>query len=80
MDKLIKLFPLLPAEKATGQLIGLICFYLFVPSIAGGIVGFVLGLTIILAPISYLVGLAVTAYTVMGIVFSIMSYCGHKFN
>lgn len=77
MDKLIKFFPLMPEEKDGGKLAVAIIFYLFVPSIVGSIIGFILGLTVILLPLAFVVGTVVSAYTVMGIVFAIMKYSGH---
>ena len=79
MEKLIKFFPFMPQPMDGGKLALAILFYLFVPGIAGGIIGFIMGLTIILLPLTTLVGIAVTAYTVMGIVFAVMSYNGHDF-
>ena len=78
MSKLVKFFPLLPAEKDVGGLILAILFYFFVPSFVGGVIGFILGLTVILLPLSFVVGLVVFAYTVMGIVFAIMKFSGKE--
>lgn len=80
MNKLIKFFPFMPAPKETGKLILAILFYLIVPAIVAGIIGFILGITIILSPLAFVVGLAATAYTIMGIVFAIMSFTGHDFS
>lgn len=80
MNKLIKFFPFLPAQKDTGKLILALLFYAFVPGIVGSIVGFILGLTIILAPLAIVVGLALTAYSIAGIVFAIMTFTGHDFS
>ncbi|MBQ8605759.1 MAG: hypothetical protein IJ408_03400 [Clostridia bacterium] len=78
MDKLIKFFPFLPEEKDSGKLVIALLFYLFVPGIAAGIIGFICGLTIILIPVAFIAGLAGTVYTVMGIVFAIMKYMGQS--
>ena len=80
MDKLIKFFPFMPEGKDTTKLILAILFYIFVPPIPCAIIGFILGLTIILSPLAILVGLVGSAYTIMGVVFAIMSYTGNKFN
>lgn len=74
--KLIKYFPLMPAAKETGKLILAIVFYLFVPGLVGTIVGAILGITIILLPLTPVVGLLGTVYTVLGIIFAVMSYMG----
>ena len=78
MNKLIKFFPLLPAEKDTGALILAILFYMFVPGIVAMVVGALLGLTIILLPLSFVVGLVASVYTIMGIVFAVMKFCGKE--
>ena len=61
MEKWIQYFPLMPEEKDTNKLVLAILFYLFVPPIAAGIIGFILGLTVILLPLSFVVGLACSA-------------------
>ncbi|MBR6509371.1 MAG: hypothetical protein IKT38_02055 [Clostridia bacterium] len=80
MNKLLKFFPLMPAPKEESKLIWAIVFYVLVPPIVAMILGFILGLTIILLPLAFIVGLAASAYTVMGIVFAILCYTGHDFN
>ena len=74
--QLIKYFPLMPAAKETGKLILAIAFYLIVPGLVGTIVGAILGITIILLPLTPVVGLLGTVYTVLGIIFAVMSYMG----
>lgn len=76
MEKLMKLFILLPQPKDTAKLVWAILFYIFVPPIVAGLIGMILGFTVILVPLAVPVGLAFSAYTIMGIVFSIMSYMG----
>ena len=78
MDKLLKFFPFLPEKDDGGKLAIALVFYFLAPSAACAVVGFVLGLTIILAPVGILVGLAGSAYSIMGIVFSIMKFCGKE--
>lgn len=78
MEKWIKYFPLMPEEKDTNKLVLAILFYLFVPPIAAGIIGFILGLTVILLPLSFVVGLACSAYTILGIVFAVLKYTGRE--
>lgn len=78
MDKWIKFFPFMPEPKDTNKLIIAILFYVFVPSIVGSIIGFFLGLTIVLLPLAFVVGPAVTAYTVIGIVFAVLRYMDRK--
>ena len=46
--------------------------------IAAGAIGFVLGLTVILLPLSFVVGLAASAYTILGIVFAVLKYLGRE--
>ena len=74
--KLIKYFPLMPAAKETGKLILAFAFYLIVPGLVGTIVGAVMGITLILLPLTPVVGLLGTVYTVLGIIFAVMSYMG----
>ncbi len=78
MKTLIKFFPFLPRTKDTGILILAVIFYLFVPPIVGIIIGALLGVTIILLPLASVVGMVVSAYTIMGIIFAIMSYQGKE--
>ena len=66
----------MPAAKETGKLILAIAFYLIVPGLVGTIVGAILGITIILLPLTPVVGLLGTVYTVLGIIFAVMSYMG----
>ena len=74
--QLIKYFPLMPLEKETGKLILAIAFYLIVPGLVGSVVGAVMGITLILLPLTPVVGLLVTVYTVLGIIFAVMNYMG----
>ena len=76
MEKLLKLFPLMPQPKEASKLVWAILFYVFVPPIISMIIGALLGVTIILMPLSFVVGLASSAYTIMGIVFAVLRYCG----
>lgn len=76
LNKLIKCYLFMPAEKDTTKLILALAFYLLGAPIAAGIVGAILGLTIILSPLSLLIGLVSFAYTVSGVVFAILSYTG----
>ena len=77
----------MPQKKETGKLVGAIIFYALVPStvsiILSAILGFLLGLTMILAPLAIVVGLVLgslgSAYMIMGIVFAILSFVGKKF-
>ncbi len=78
MEKLIKFFPFMPEEKDGGKLALALCFYILVPPIAATILGAILGFTIILLPLSPVVGVVAFAYTVGGVVFSIMSFTGHE--
>ncbi len=78
MNKLLKFFPLMPAKGDTAKLVWAIVFYFFVPTIAAGIIGFILGITIILAILAPIVGLVAAVYQVMGIVFAIMNYLGKE--
>ena len=79
MNKLIKIFPFLPEQGNVGKLVLAILFYLIAPSVAGFIIGFILGLTLILIPLAGIVGLALTVYSIMGIVFAILKFTGKEF-
>ena len=79
METLLKFLPFMPEKNDGGKLAIALVFYLLVPPLAAGIVGFVLGLTIILAPVALVVGLAASAYTILGVVFAILSYTGYDF-
>ena len=76
MEKLIKFFPLLPEEKDGGRLALALVFYICVPPLVSTIVGFVISLTFILFPVALLIGFAASAYTIVGVVFSILKYLG----
>jgi hypothetical protein len=78
MEKLMKFFPLLPEEKDTTKLILAIVFYALVPGLVATILSVVLALTIILAPLAAVVWLVAPIYTIMGIVFAILKFCGSK--
>lgn len=87
LGELMKFFPVLPMEKELSKLIWSVLFYIFVsPIIFAGVnmgVSSVLGLTLILAlfvPLtSVVVSFVGTAYAVLGVMFSIMSYIGRRF-
>ncbi len=80
MDKLMKLFILMPEAKNTGKLVLAILFYAYVPSIVAGIVSTFLALTLILAPTAMVVSSALGLYAVLGILLSIMKYNGKELN
>lgn len=76
MDFLKKIFILMPEEKNVGKLILALLFYVYVPVIAAGVVGGILGVTIILAPVATLVGLVCNVYALVGIAKSVLAYMG----
>ena len=78
MSKLIKLFPLLPDVKDTTKLILSIVFYVLVPGIAIPVTVIILALTVILAPLVPVVPFVTSAYSIMGIIFTIMKYLGKE--
>lgn len=78
MEKLIKLFPLLPDVKDTTKLILSIVFYVLVPGIAIPVTIIILALTVILAPLVPVVPFVASAYSIMGIIFTIMKYLGKE--
>lgn len=80
MDKLIKFFPFMPKKGEVGKLILAIAFYLIATTIVAGIIGAVLGMTIILYPLAFVVGAVEFVYKVGGVVFAIMSFTGYDFN
>ena len=76
MDKVLKFFPFMPEEKDTGKLVIAILIYVLGIPFVSGILGFILGLTVILAPVAVLLGLACSAYSLAGLVFAILCYVG----
>lgn len=76
MDKYLKFFPLMPAPEQTDKLIWAIVFYFVAIPAISAIICFVLGLTIILAPLGIILGLACSAYSITGIIFAILCYTG----
>ena len=76
MDKLIKLFPFLPAEQDVGKLVLALIFYLVVIPIINITVGAILGITIILMPVAFITGSFFGIYGMLGIVFSVLSFMG----
>ena len=79
MKTLLKFFPFMPAPKETGKLIWALVFYLIVPTLVSAVLGFVLGLTIILAPLAVIIGFVLGLYGLAGLIFAIMSYAGFDF-
>ena len=75
METVLKFFPFLPEPKDTGKLVLAILFYFLGVPVVCGIIGFVLGLTIILSPIALLVGAVGGVYSLAGTVFAILKYC-----
>jgi hypothetical protein len=76
MDFLKKIFILIPEEKNVGKLILALLFYVYVPVIAAGVVGGILGVTIILAPVAVPVGFVCNVYALIGIAKSVLAYMG----
>lgn len=76
MDFLKKIFILIPEEKATGKLILALLFYVYVPFLATGLVGSILGVTVILIPVAALVSLVGNVYALVGIAKSVLAYMG----
>ncbi len=74
IEKIIKLFPFLPTKNDTTNLIISIVFYLLAPSAAAGILGVLLFWTVF---VPFVVGLAASAYSIIGIVFAILGFIGH---
>ena len=79
MDKLLKFFPFLPESKDGGKLAIALIFYLLVPPIAAMILGAIFGVTVILLPLAFIVGLAGGAYSIAGVILSILSFTGYDF-
>ena len=73
METLLKFFPFMPEKNDTGRLVLAIFFYLFVPSIVATILSSLLLFTIALPTI---IASLSPIYTIMGIVFAILSYTG----
>lgn len=76
MDFLKKIFILMPEEKNVGKLILALLFYVYVPVIAAGVVGGILGVTIILAPAAGVISTACMLYSLVGIAKSVLAYMG----
>ena len=76
METLLKFFPFMPEPKETGKFILALAFYLIVPPIVSFIIGAILGLTIILAPVGIIVGFVLGIYGLAGTVFAILKFAG----
>ena len=76
MDFLKKIFILIPEEKNVGKLILALLFYVYVPFLASGLVGGILAVTVILAPVAALVSFVCNVYAVVGVVKAILAYMG----
>lgn len=80
MDALKKLFILMPGKKETGKLILALLFYVYVPFLASGLVGGILAITVILAPVAALVSFVCNVYAVVGVVKAILAYMDKDLN
>lgn len=80
MEKLLKIFILLPPAKDVKKLILALLFYLLAPVPVGAIVGGLMGLTVILIPLTGIVGTVLGLYGMAGVVFSILTYMGNDLN
>ena len=76
MNTLIKFFPFIPAEKDGGKLVLALLFYLVIVPIINLIVGFILGLTVILIPLAFFTGFFFGIYGLVGTVLAIVGYLG----
>ena len=76
MEALKKYFPLMPEEKNVGKLILALLFYVYVPTLVGGLLVSVLGLTVILAPVGAMASFVCTVYGLVGVVKSVLAYLG----
>ena len=76
MSTLLKFFPLMPKKGEVGKLVGAIIFYAIVPVLVAAIIGFILGLTMILAPLAIVVGSVLGVYGTAGLVFAILQFAG----
>ena len=77
MNKLIKFFPFLPAQKDTGKLILALLFYAIGVPLVSFIASLSLSITIIVPIVLGVVG---PIYSIAGIVFAIMTFTGHDFS
>ena len=76
MEKIMKLFPVMPGYKEGGKLVLAIAFYVIAPLFAFMIVAVILGLTIILSPLVAVAALVLALYSLMGIIFAVMGFIG----
>ena len=76
MEQIKKFFPFMPTKDDVTTLVKAILFYMFVPGIIGGVLGFILGLTVILIPLAFIVGAVLGMYGLAGIVLAILSFAG----
>lgn len=76
MEKLIKLFPLLPKKDDVGMAVLGTIFYLIVPGIVATILATLFTLLIITIPLAFVIPLVASAYGIAGIVFVWMSFMG----
>ena len=76
MDQILKFFPFMPEAKDTGKLIiAILIYFLGVPAVVF-VVSFILGLTVILAPVAFIIGSVASLYSMAGVIFAILCYCG----
>ena len=76
METLLKFFPFMPAPKETGKFILALVFYVIGVPIISMIIGALLGLTIILVPLAFIVGIIASVYSLAGTVFAILKFAG----
>lgn len=76
MDFLKKIFILMPEEKNVGKLILALLYYIYAPVLVGGLVSFILGMTVILAPVGAMVAFACMVYGLVGAIKSVLAYLG----
>jgi hypothetical protein len=79
MEKLLKLFLFIPAPKETGKFVWAIIWYFVILPTINMIISAVLGFTVILAPVAFILAPVLGIYSLLGLIFAIMSYAGYDF-
>ena len=77
-SKILKLFPLMPKKGDTKKLILTIALYIVAVSVASAVVDTLLFATLLLYPLSTLVGFVMAIYMEVAIVFAVLNYLGVK--
>lgn len=80
MEKLLKLFPFMPAPKETGKFVWAIIWYFVILPTINVAISTICGFTVILLPVALILAPVLSIYSLAGLVFAIMSYAGYDFS